>query len=305
MNRNQQQSPKTSTLTIFLMCVAVFGVPAGACIYKGDLVTGIALAVVGLCCYFGYHIGASKSIAGLAGLVLAFYLAPNSLAPIESQLTDWFSISGLLNRIISFGVLALIAIIACNAISWLISKLLLSNTNLFGKLNRWGGLLLFGAKSAIVILLFLCAVLMIYPDQELGEAPGSANFSENAHYHLSDLANRTRAGLIGDYLAEQNPFKKFPQLNKIKEVQYAVGAFTNPAQIDRVINHPRVEELQSNPAVQQAVAELKTDQTVQNIIQSGQPLDAGKVFELLNSASVLNLLEQPEFLEVAAEIANE
>ena len=287
------------------MCLAAFGVPAGACIYKGDLVTGTALAVVGLCCYFGYHIGASKSIAGLAGLALAFYLAPNSLAPIESQLTDWFSISGLLNRIISFGVLALIAIIACNAISWLISKLLLSKANLLGKLNRWGGLLLFGAKSAIVILLFLCAVLMVYPDRELGNPPQSATFSENAHYHLSGLASRTRTGLIGKYLKNQNPFEKFPQLNKIKEVQYVVSAVNDPSKIGRVINHPRFEELPNTPAVQQAVAELKTDQTVQNIIQSGQPLDAEKVFELLNSAAVLKLLEQPEFLEVASEIVNE
>ena len=81
--RDEQTPPKQSTAHIFLACLLLFGIPAGACIYKGDLATGIALATVGVGCYLGYRTGAVRALVSVGGIIAAVYFAPQWLPSVE------------------------------------------------------------------------------------------------------------------------------------------------------------------------------------------------------------------------------
>ena len=106
-------------------------------------------------------------------------------------------------------------------------------------------------------------------------------------------------------MEKHNPFVKFPQLNKFKEIQQTVRTISDPAAMKQVITHPRIQELQDNPSVQAAITKLKADKEIQEIIGSGKPLDREKMMALLNSQVVMDLLDKPEFIDQASTIVEE
>jgi len=83
--RDEQTTPKKSTALIFLACLLLFGIPAGACIYLGDLATGIALAAVGVSCYLGYLTGAVRALASVAGIVAAGYFGTRWIGDLRCR----------------------------------------------------------------------------------------------------------------------------------------------------------------------------------------------------------------------------
>ena len=306
--RQEQTTPKQSTAPIFLACLLLVGIPVGVCIYKGDLVTGIALATVGLSCYLGYRTGAIRTLATVGGIVAAVYFAPQWATSVEPFLTEWLSLSGLLNRGVSLGLVGLAIFVAGLLIGRLVCRLLLSKN---GKgpvngLNRWGGLLMMGGEAAVGIALLLGGILIITPEQEdLPLPPDSATLQQRLNYQIDVVAAETRSGAIGRVLEKHNPFVKFPQLNKFKEIQQTVRTISDPAAMKQVITHPRIQELQDNPSVQAAITKLKADKEIQEIIGSGKPLDREKMMALLNSQVVMDLLDKPEFIDQASTIIEE
>jgi len=305
--REEQPTPKKSTSHIFLACLLLFGIPAGVCIYKGDLVTGIALAIVGLSCYLGYRSGAVRALASVGGIVAAVYFAPQWVPSVEPALNEWFSLSGLMNRGISLGLIGLAIMIASLIIGRLICRLFLSKEGALSGLNRWCGLLLTGGEAAVAIALLLGGILILSPEQEgeLPDPPVSATLQQTMKYQMDVVAAKTRSGALGPILEEHNPFVKFPQLNKFKEIQQTVLTISDPAAMKEVITHPRVTELQDNPSVQTAITNLKADKVIQRIIGSGEPLDREKLMALLNSQVMMDLLDKPEFIDEASIIIEE
>ena len=73
----------------------------------------------------------------------------------------------------------------------------------------------------------------------------------------------------------------------------------------QVITHSRIKELQDSPSVQTALTNFKADKVVQEIIGSGEPLDGSKLMNLLNSQVVMDLLDEPEFIDEASRIIEE
>jgi len=209
----KQTTPKKSSGHIFLICLLLFGIPAGVCIYKGDLVTGIALAIVGLSCYLGYRTGAVRALASVGGIVAAVYFAPQWVPKVEQLLTEWLSLSGLLNRIVSLGLIGLAIIVAVFLIGRLLCRLFLSKDGhgAINGLNNWSGLLIMGGEAVIGIALLLGGILIVSPEQEdLPLPPASANLQQRLGYQIDVIASETRSGAIGRVLEKHNPFVKFP-----------------------------------------------------------------------------------------------
>ena len=306
--REEQTTPKKSTAHIFLACLLLFGIPAGVCIYKGDLVTGIALAAVGLSCYLGYRTGVVRALASVGGIVAAVYFAPQWLPSVEPALNEWLPMSGLLKRGVLLGLVGLAIFAAVVLIGRLVCRLFLSKDGhgLANGLNRWGGLLIMGGEATVGIALLLGGILIISPEQEdLSFPPDSATLQERLNHQIAIVAAETRSGAIGDVLEEHNPFVKFPELNKFKEIQQTVRTISDPAAMKQVITHSRIKELQDSPSVQTALTNFKADKVVQEIIGSGEPLDGSKLMNLLNSQVFMDLLDEPEFIDEASRIIEE
>lgn len=306
--RKEQTTPKKSTAHIFLTCLLLFGIPAGVCIYKGDLVTGIALAAVGLSCYLGYRTGAIRALASVGGIVAAVYFAPQWAPQVELMLAEEFALSGLLNRGVSLGLIGLAIIFVGFLIGRVVCRLFLSKDGrgLLNGLNGWGGLMVMGAEAAVGIALLLGGILIISPEQEDLPPPApTATLQERLNYQIDVVAAETRSGAIGQVLKEHNPFVKFPQLNQFKEIQQTVRTISDPAAMKQVITHPRIKELQDTPAVQAAITKLEADEVIQEIIGSGEPLDREKLMAILNSQVVMELLDEPDFRAQASAIIEE
>ena len=303
-----QTTPKKSTAHIFLACLLLFGVPAGVCTYKGDLVTGIALATVGLSCYMGYRTGAIRALASVGGIVAAVYFAPQWLPSVEPVLAEWLPVSGLLKRGVLLGLIGMAIVVTVLLIGSLIRRLFLSTDGrgAANGLNRWGGLLLFGGEAAVGIALLLGGILILSPERDdLQLPPDSASLQQRLSHQIDVVAAKTRSGAIGGVLEKHNPFVKFPQLNKFKEIQQTVRTISDPAAMKQVIIHPRIKELQDCPSAQTAITNLKADKMVQEIIGSGEPLDRTKLMNLLNSQVIMDLLDEPDFVAQASAIIEE
>jgi hypothetical protein len=303
-----QTTEKKSTAHIFLICALLFGIPAGACILEDDLVTGIALVAVGLSCYVGYRTGAIRALASVVGIVAAIYFAPQWASSVETFLAEKLSLSGLLNRGVSLGLVGLAIIVAVFLLGRLLCRLLLAKNGRgpINGLNQWGGFLMMGGEAVVAIALLLGGLLIISPEREELPAPTvSATLREKLDYQIKVVANETRTGKIGQLLKKHNPFVKFPQLNKFKEIQQTVRTVSDPAAMKQVITHPRIKELADKPSVQTAIDKLKSDETIREIIGSGEPLDREKMMRLLKSQVVLDLLDEPEFIKVASKIIAE
>ena len=303
----EQAQPKQTTAHIFLICLMLFGIPAGVCIYQQDFVTGIALATIGLSCYLGYRTGAVRALASVGGIIAAVLFAPKWLPSVEPVLAEWFSLSGLLNRGVSLGLIGLAIIIVCALIGRLVSRLFFSKRGSVSGLNRWGGLLMMGGEAVVGIALLLGGLLIVSPEKE--EAAVVATSDEETPLTLNDqmdiVAAQTRSGAIGRVLEQHNPFVKFPQLNKFKEIEQAVRTVSDPAAMMLVVSHPRIEELKDNPAVEAAIANFKADEELNEIFQSGESLDREKMMVLLKSDAVMDLLDEPAFVEEASSIIEE
>ncbi len=301
----EQTTQRKSTAHILLMCLLFFGVPGGVCLYKGDLVTGIAIAALGLGCYLGYRTGAIRALASVGGVVAAIYFAPQWAPQVETFLAEKLSLSGLLNRGVSLGLVGLAIIIAVVLIGRLLCRLFLSKDGRgpINGLNSWGGLLVMGGEAAIGIALLLGGILTVSPEKEdLPPLPESATLQERFNYQVDVVAAETRSGAIGDVLDKHNPFVKFPQLNKLKEIQQTFRTISDPAAIKQVVTHQRMKELQDAPAVQTAINKLEADEEIQKIFGSAEPMDREKMMTLLNSQVVLELLDEPAFVREASKI---
>ena len=66
-----------------------------------------------------------------------------------------------------------------------------------------------------------------------------------------------------------------------------------------VFGHPSILNLQQRPEIQKAVAELRSDESINDILTSGKPMDRSAAMTLLNHPAVLNLVDQPGFMEHA------
>ena len=261
--------------------------------------------MVGLSCYLGYRIGAIRVLASVGGIVAAVYFAPQWAPSVEPVLNDWLSLSGLFNRATSLGLVGLGIVVVSMLLGNLAGRLLLSKENEGSAdgLNRWSGLLLMGSEAVVGIALLLGGILTIFPKQEA--LPAFENSEQNLNYQIDVIAAETRSGVIGRVLEKHNPFVKFPQLNKFKEIQQTFRTISNPAAMKQVITHPRITKLQNNPSIQTAITNLKSDKVIKDIIDSGEPLDSKKLMALLNSQDVIDLLDQPEFIDETSKIIEE
>jgi hypothetical protein len=80
---------------------------------------------------------------------------------------------------------------------------------------------------------------------------------------------------------------------------------SNPAKIDQLIHHPDITRLQERPEMKQAVDKLMSDPEITQILYSGKSIDRAGAMTLLNHPAVLELVDQPGFLEEANRIIDE
>jgi len=300
---NESKKPQKSP-SIFLMCLALFGLPAAACAWHGDYVFAAVLAVIGFGCMSGFKIGGVRALATVAAVVAAVWYSPQLSGDLEPKLTEWFSTTGLTNRLLSLGLISISIIVLTLLVTTLLTGWMFKRSSGLKSLNHWTGFLTGGAEAAVGALIFLGGLIVVQPTLP-APSDTDASIQNVVSTYAAKVIEHTEASYIGPIVEEYNPFVRFPQLNCFAQVQNTVAVLQDPSAVRRVMNDPRIKAMEADPAMQEAFATLLLDEEISSILNSEGPNDREKFMALMNSPAVLDLLDQPGFLAEASKVIAE
>ena len=299
-----QSTPRKKSPSVFLPCLVLFGLPAAACVWQGDFVLAAILALIGFGCMSGFKVGAVKALAIVAGIAAAVWFGPQWTGDLELKLTEWFSTTGLTNRLLSFGLIGLAMVIVSLFVVALISGWMFKKIPSLGGLNRGIGFLLGGAEVGVAVLVLLGGLIVIQPmlpTSTSEEAPVQHALNSG----IEKVIEHTESSYVGQIVEQYNPFVKFPQLNCFAHVQKTVAVLQDPEAVKQMINDPRIEALQADPSMQEAIEMLKSDKAINEVLKDGEISSQKKVMTIMNSRVVLHLLDQPGFVAEASKVIAE
>ena len=297
---NQSTEAKKSP-PVFLICLALFGIPAAIFAWQQDYVLSGLLIIVAAGCISGFKVGAARTLATVAGIIAAVWFTPQFSGDLEPKLTEWISTTGLTNRLLSIGLIGGLIILVTVLVVGLISGSIFKRSRGLNSLNRWTGFLMGGAEAAVGLFVLLSGLIIVQPMlpvSSVTEAPIEHAITTN----VAKVVEQTEQSYIAPYIEKYNPFVKYPQLNRFAEVQSTVAVLQDPVAVKKIIYDPRIKALQEDPAMQEAIDKLKKDKTINKILRSGGPTDAAKVMQIMNSPVLLDLLDQPGFVEEASRV---
>ncbi len=287
-----------------LLFTALFFGPAIYFVSEADYVLAALCAGAGFAAFSGYRVGAVYIFTTIAALTAAIAYAPSIGQAQEFRFTQWFGTTGLANRFLSIGVVGLaITLVLSSLVILLLGKLLKKRRRL-DSLNRWVGFGVGAAEGVAAIIFFLGGLLIVEPmERERADLRDQADVrGRTLSKFILATAESTRASRIGPVLETYNPFIRVPQLNRIKEVQQSVQLLSDPAKIEGLLHHPSIEQLQQRPEVRQAMQKLNSDPKVSDILHSGRSMDRTMAMTLLSHPAVLELVDQPGFIEAASRV---
>ncbi len=284
-----------------LFFLTLFSGPAIYFATQGDYVLSAIVAAAGLSSFSGFRIGAAAMITSVAAIAVAVSYAPSIGYQHEWRFTQWFGTTGLMNRILCIGVVGLLITLGTSMLVMVVTgKLFLGRPNLNLK-NKWLGFMIGGVEGVVATVVLLGGVLILEPmeqariDKNIAQTERGKTISE----FVLKIAGFTHASEIGPTIEQYNPFVRFPKLNKIEQVQKTVQTLSDPQKIERLMRHPEVQQLQSRPEVRTAVEKVMKDPEIRSALHSGTPMNRSIAITLLNHPAILELIDQPGFIDVA------
>ena len=303
---DSEVSPSLSWPAFLFWAVFFFG-PAAYFVNQGEYLLPVVLVAAGISAFSGYRMGALSIITGITALAAAIWFAPAIGVDHESQFQEWFGTTGLLNRGVSVAIVA----VGISMLVWMMTYLsigrLVRRRPRWDRMNRKTGFLIGMVQGVVGVVLLVGGLLYMEPMQRERLASQDIDV-ESAPVIVQMVFRATEKvdqSVIGPTIREHNPVEKIPQLNQIKQVQKTAAVLADPRQINRVMEHPRVIDLRDSAEVREAVTELKADEKLRSIFESGNPMDKETAMTLLSHPAVMNLVDQPGFLEKAKSAIDE
>ena len=309
MKQESPFAPEPGTMSIsarLFWCVVFFG-PAAYFGYHGDHLLAAVLIGGGVGAFSGFRMGVLSFLTSIASISAAIIYAPQFGMQYESNLATATGMTGLLNRCVSIAISGvLISMLVWFAIYMTVGRIVRNRPGL-DRLNRFTGFTLGFAQGVLAIVLLVGGMLMIEPEQRerLAAAGIEAKDATVIHQAVFWTVKQVDNSVVGKYLRQYNPVTKIPQLNQIQQVQQTAVVLSDPSKINHIIGYPSIIQLQQRPDVQKAVQELRSDQSLNDILTSGKPMDRAAAMTLLQHPAVLNLVDQPGFMEEAAKAIKE
>ncbi|MEM1069479.1 MAG: CvpA family protein [Planctomycetota bacterium] len=298
---DEPQKKRMPFRTFLTLSALIFG-PAIFFKLQGDVITASVLTVSGMAAFAGYRSGALSIFALFGSATIAFWFAPSLGMSLEDSFSSWFGTTGLTNRMASILGIAL-AIVLFGAVLSLLVRRRLRRWPKLTAVNQWGGFSIGAIEGGLVMFLLLGGILMIEPrerERAPQRDPQDARGQMISRFILRTSA-QTRQSLLGPTIVRYNPFKTIPQLSKFDEIQDTVQVLKDPNKIQSMLYHPSIRDLQKSPEVQRAVDELHADPEVAQMLRS-QQIDGSMAVKLMNHPALLNLIDQPGFLDRATSV---
>jgi uncharacterized membrane protein required for colicin V production len=268
-----------------------------------DYVLATAWCLVCLCGCSGLRAGAAGMLGMFVAMGIAIVYGPFLGIRYEGEVTKWLGTTGLANRLISISVMVMMMTLLIGQVfQWVILLATYKHKTLQG-VNRYvGGVL--GCVQGVAGVFLLIGGLFTIESLQKADAPIN-NVASNIQIEatsvslLGRVVNEAHASRLGSWVKQYNPYEKIPQLNRFHEVKRTVEMLVQPDRVQELLAHPEVVRLKSDPQVQQAMRDLRDDPEISKLLQGSKALDSAAILMLMNHPKVLNLLDQPGFLESA------
>jgi uncharacterized membrane protein required for colicin V production len=294
--------PRGTPMTRRLIYATLLFGPAIIFGLGGDyLVAGVCgMAAIGA--LWGYRTGAVSFLTSLIALAAAFFFAPAIGQSYEYHFSQWFGTTGLMNRVLSVGVFGVLLAFVIAGLMTLISLKVLSSRPLLDATNRWLGLIIGAAQAPVAALFFIGGLMIIEPAVQQRVDDPNAPRAKFTTKLVLQTAEMTRESKLGPLVEKYNPFLRVPELNKLEPMHRSVQILSDPAQIQRVLGHPSIRQLQEREDMRRTVEKLASDPKIQEVLASGKRMDKSMAMVLLKHPAVLELLDQPDFVEQASQV---
>ncbi|QDT07907.1 Colicin V production protein [Rubripirellula lacrimiformis] len=284
-----------------LIWTALFFGPATYFAIQSDYIAAAIFSVTGFSAFAGYRTGVFSIFASTMAIIAAIAFAPDLGMNHAHRFSQWFGTTGLANRFLSIGVIGVVIAFAVIAVLWFILGRSLARRPALDRANRSLGFTLGIVQGVAGMLFFVGGMLAMEPIQRERLALQDASVeSENVASNLIlKTAEATRASQLGPYLIRYNPLTLMPELNKVQQFNQTAEVLSNPAKMGQLLNEPEIQALRRRPSVEKLVKELSADPEVSEMLNSGSPMTASTAMTLLSHPAVMELIDQPGFLEEA------
>ncbi len=271
---------------------------------QADYVLAASLMIAGAASFAGYRAGTVYIVGSLVGFAVAIAVAPRLGISQEYRFEQWFGTTGLTNRLLSIGTVGILVSFFASMVIFVVGGLFLANRPRLDAINRWLGFVMGGVQGAFAVLLFLGGLLILEPiEKQRADTRDPLDLrGQFVSKWILKISDGVHASRIGPFVVDYNPFTRIPQLNKVEEVQQSVQVLRNPREMEALIRHPRIKTLAKRPEMKTLIRELTNDPEIERILKSGQPLDGEAAMTLMNHPAVLQLIDQPDFIEEAYKI---
>lgn len=285
-----------------LFFLVVFLGPAVYFTRQDDLISAVACVATCITAFAGYRAGAAWMLSIVVAGIAIITFAPSIGIDQEARISQWFGTSGLTNRIISVTLAGiLIGVLSLFASNFIFSRVLARKPKL-ESINRWLGFSLGAVEGLLGVTLFLSGILMLQPTEKESDSLPNAGDENAFQRFIQDTREQTRRSRIGPALDTYNPVESLTSSQPFEEIQRLARLLEEPSQIQELLDNPEIQRLRERPDIQRVISQLESDPDVQEILNSQTPISRESLLTLMNHPSVLELLDQPGFVEEAAKV---
>ena len=280
-----------------LVCVAAFVLFSHA--------TALFIAAIVLGAAHGMARGFARTVAGLAGAIVAILLAPPLGRALEGTIGPLFGLGGLAARGVSVlicGVLVLAVVsLSLRAVSRRVLKAHVV-ARLADRVLGAGAGFLQGLLVAVLLLwvpLSLEPVLVTSP----APAPDGASKPENPGVRLvRRWSEEVRESSLAPVARATNPLPDARWLTLLRD--FALVSRDKDAMAS-LMNSEAMKKIAELPSVKSAIAQIKADPTLAPLVERSGPVSEQDVLNVLNSPTVLKVLDESQIVQEFSPLAPE
>jgi hypothetical protein len=283
----------------------------------GGVVVKVVVCVVGLSVLQGLWSGGLRLIGVVTGLVLALPVAAVLGRTLEDGVGAMTATSGLVARFISMGVVAAVVVAACSLGSRAVARRLRER---YPSVKRWDPLLGAGmglAEGSLIALMLLWGPLVLEPIARAhlsddGRDPRESEWQaagvpqrpppSPAARVVVAMAERVHASSLGGLAERTNPVEGSGLLSLAAD--FAEVSRDREA-MAWLLERPVMEKIGSLPSVKDAVETLKADPELSRVFQGREGVDVADVRAVLESPTVLRLLDRTTVVRDVAPLTDE
>lgn len=269
---------------------------------RGDPVTATTVIVIAFSGWTGFKMGFGRITASVLALIAAVAFAPLIGMGYETQFSQHVGTTGLTNRFLCIAAIGVMISLVVTIPLTMLSNHLLFKRRRLNLANSLVGFAIGIAEGVVMAFLVLGGLLSLQMWQRADARQDHETLADNRiAVVIDEWASRTRQSAIGPTIRDYNPFERFEMLASVREMRDDVRRLKNPDNIRRLLDNPKLAALRSDPAVSAAIDEIRNDQTIKELVDQRRPLDRQAITQLMSNPSVMRLVDQPGFIEMARE----